>query len=345
MKTPFKGSKQIGRSFSISFKLLFRPVLYLTILLFAGAMGYHFLEGWSFFDSIYMTVITVTTVGFSEVHQLSNTGKMFTLGLIISGVFFYGIVINHIFKIFLEKRFQALMYEQKLFERINKLDNHFIICGGGRMAYAIGQELSRAGKKFIVIEMNPESPVSKAREREHVDWLVLERNALEEDSLREAKIEQAAGLFAVLTTDADNLFVVLSARQLNEKIYIETRISHESTRMKMHQAGANKVTSPYTSGGIQMARSMLQPNIDEFLEIFWGNSNLEFEMKMFDVVEGSEYEGMALKDTNFRKSGFIAIAIRHENGMLEFAPKSDLILQKGEQLVLLGQGKEFDIIQ
>lgn len=208
------------------------------------------------------------------------------------------------------------------------------------MALAIGRELERSNRPFVILETNAESPTMQMKKAGKADWLIIERDALLEESLQEVGIERAAGLAAVLPSDPDNLFVVLSARRLNPKLRIETRIAKESTRDKMLQAGANKVLSPYTAGGIQMARSLLQPDVDDFLEIVLDKSNYEFEMTVHPIKENDALEGHSLRDAGFRAKGFITIGIRLASGKLVFAPNPDIILHQGMEILLLASEME-----
>lgn len=308
-------------------------------LLTFGTLGYVLLEEYSVFEGIYMTVITVATVGFSEVRPLSDVGRAFTIFLILGGVLLLGLSINVIFQIILERSFRGFMETHILKERLKSIANHFIVCGGGRMALAICNELEKAGKEFIVLEKNSDSPVFKLVSGRHKEWLILEGDALSEETLAEARLDSAEGLFSVLPTDADNLFVVLSARRLSAKIWIETRISHETTRPKMLQAGANRVLSPYHVAGIQMARSMLRPQVDDFVEIFLGENNYEFEAKVLDIKAGDSRIGKILADCQFNEDGFTIVALKNADGNLNYAPSGVTPISAGMSVFLLGRGR------
>jgi len=294
------------------------------------------IEGWNLTDSVYMTIITITTVGFGEVYPLSDPGKWFTILLVISGVGFYGLAINVIVNNFLERNFKVIMEESKVKERLKNLRDHYIICGGGRMAFAMAEELSHNQVPFVIIENNMDAPVLKHQ----IEWIILKRDALLEETLVEAGIHRSKGLASVLPTDADNLFVVLSARSLNKELRIETRISHESSRNKMLQAGANKIISPYVIGGIQMARSFIEPDVDEFLDIMLDKSNYEFEMIVEHITVESEYRDKKIRDTNYRLNGFIIIGIKEPHGRFVFAPDPDLKLRTGFEVLLMGKAAE-----
>lgn len=319
---------------------LLSPALFLGALVLIGEAGYQIIEGWNSIDSAFMTLITISTVGFGEVHPLSDSGKIFTMFLIIGGVVFYGLALDGIFKILLGNRFRTFFEENRMRDKIKKLKNHFIICGGGRMALAIITELDRIGMAFVVLETNSESTVSKVKKLKKNDWLILERDALVEESLLEVSIDKAKGLATVLPTDADNLFVVLSARGLNSSLRIETRVAKENTRVKMLQAGADKVISPYAVGGMQMARSMLFPEVDDFLEIAINKANYEFPMISTVVKKGDKYDGVDLRNSGISYDGYICICIKSPEGKMLFAPPPETILEPGAELLLIGSGKE-----
>ena len=313
-----------------------KPFTYLIIMILFGTQGYRFVEDWSTLDSLYMTVITITTVGFGEVHRLSESGKIFTIFMVIGGVGFYGMAINVIFRTFLETSFRKMIAQNKLKDRIKRLDNHIVICGGGRMSLAIANELAANNQDFVVIENNEESVVSRSSS----DWVILHLDALLEESLITAGIERASGVAAVLPTDADNLFVVLSARRLSTKIRIETRISQESSRSKMLQAGADKVVSPYILGGMQMGKSFIEPGVDEFLDIILDKSNYEFEMTVYHVEPNNINIGKQVRETSFRDDGFLIIGVKDTEEGLSFAPDPDFIINSGHEILLMGPGKE-----
>jgi voltage-gated potassium channel len=313
-----------------------RPSLILFFLISIGTLGFVFIDNFQWINALFMTVITISTVGFEEVEPLSHYGKIFTIFLIFGGVGFYGYLINVIVKSFVEIRFKELMKTIKMKNTIENLKDHYIICGGGRMAYTIGVELEKAGKSFLFIENNPDSPVME----NYGKWLVINKNALLEETLIEARIEKAKGLASVLPTDADNLFVVLSARSLKKDIYIVTRIGFESTNAKMIQAGADKVVSPYTMGGTQIARSFISPEINDFLDIVMDKASYEFEFQIYKIKENDPLVDKYLKETQFREKGYIVISIKDHKGKLTFAPEADFQLKLGHEILLIGGAKK-----
>ncbi|MCX7632037.1 MAG: potassium channel protein [Turneriella sp.] len=321
-------------------KLFVLPATLLAILLIAGASGYTLIEDYPLFDAIYMTVISITTVGFSEIRPLSQAGRLFTIFLILGGVIFYGLGIHAIVQVIFRHSFRSFMREELTKEKIRSLKNHYIVCGGGRMAYAICTELARAGKDFVVVEKNPESVVARLVAEEKVPWLLVAEDALREDVLRDMNVGKARALFSVLPTDADNLFVVLTARSLNPQLWIETRIEQESSRSKMLLAGANRVLSPYHVAGIQMARSALKPQLDDVVEVFYGVRNYEFELKVRTITPESEYAGKKLGECRLGEQGFCVVALEKPDGSILYAPPADILLEPGTSVFFLGKSND-----
>ena len=320
--------------------LLLRPILFILTLLSLGTSGYMTLENWSFVDSFYMTVITVSTVGFSEVNPLDDSGKIFTVFVIFGGVIFYGISFHVMVQLFLENRFKEVYKREKMQKKIEKLKNHFVIAGGGRMAYSIAIEMERAKQPFVIIDSNKESVCALAiKNQKKPNWLLLNGDALLESTLREAKVTKASGLAVVLPTDSDNLFVVLSARSLNPKLKIDTRISNENNRIKMMQAGADKVLSPYTVGGMQMARSLVNPEVDSMLEVVMDQVNLDFDMQIHKVTKEDSFYNKSIQDSNIRNEGFIVIGIRKDGKHFEFAPTANTLLNENCEIFMLGSAR------
>jgi voltage-gated potassium channel len=319
------------------FLLLSRPMVFLLLLILTGSAGYILIENWSFVDSLYMTIITITTVGFGEVGRLSVNGKIFTMALICGGVVFYGFAINGVIRIFIERRFKGIIAEFRMKDKIKKLKNHYIICGGGRMGCAIAKVLEKSGKDFVIIESHPDSLIKKNEN----EWLVLMGDALQEETLIEARISHAAGIATVLSTDADNLFVVLSSRGINSSIWIETRISDESSKPKMIQAGANKVISPYDAGGSRIARSLINPEAN-LLRIFLGNENYDLILKVEKINPAHKYFGKTIADIELKERKYSVIGLKTPDGQIIFAPKHEMELRDGFELLMLEEEQEIE---
>ena len=297
-----------------------------------GTGGYHLIEGWNLLDSVYMTLITLTTVGFGETHPLSPAGQVFTIFLLMGGVLMYAFAINDFVHHLLKHNFKEFNQKMKMEKYISQLRNHFIIVGGGRMACVIGRHLETYSQPFVFIENSSNATLFQERP----DWPHLLKDALLDETLEEVGIEKAKGIACCLPTDADNLFVVLSARRLNPGLQIHTRIQYESSRMKMLQAGADHVISPNTLGGLQVARSFVHPDIESFLSVFRDTGLYEFDMKIEKMEPGSPRLGIKLREAKYREENYLVIGIKKSGGRMVFAPPADYILKENDEVFLLG---------
>ncbi|MCB1139243.1 MAG: NAD-binding protein [Leptospiraceae bacterium] len=313
-------------------KLFILPISILLILLTVGTAGYHFLEGWNLLDSVYMTLITLTTVGFGETHPLSPKGQVFTILLLMGGVLMYAFAINDFVHHLLNHNFREYTQKMKMEKYISNMKDHFIIVGGGRMACVIGRQLETFQEPFVFIEQSDSATLFQERP----DWPHILKDALLDETLEEAGIERARGLACCLPTDADNLFVVLSARRMKPDLQIQTRVQYESSRLKMLQAGADHVISPNTLGGLQVARSFVHPDIESFLSVFRDTGMYEFDMKVERIEEDSHRLGLALKEAKYREEKYLVIGIKKAGGRMVFAPPATYILKHGDEVFLLG---------
>jgi voltage-gated potassium channel len=310
-------------------------ILSVSLLIFInafGVAGYMIIEGWNFRDSLFMTVITITTVGYGEVHDLTPAGEIFTIVLLVVGVGIILYLLGTEAKLLLEGQLADLIGRKRLERKIRELRDHYIICGFGRMGKTIAKEFSSKDMDILIIEKN------SVPESEKGEFLILEGDANNEDVLKSAGIENAKGLISVLPTDAENLFLVLSARELNPNLFIVTRASEESSERKILRAGADRVVSPYYTGGIRIANSILKPAVVDFIEYATKTGNLELQLEEILLNEGSKLSGMTLEDTGIgRDMGVIIVAIKRQDGTMEFNPNSTSIINSGDTLVALGE--------
>lgn len=315
----------------------FRSKILLSVFLIifinaAGTVGYMMIEGWNFRDSLFMTVITITTVGYGEVHDLTPAGEIFTIVLLILGV---GIILYLLAtgaKIILEGELRDIIGRRRLEKRIKELKNHYIICGYGRMGRTVVKEFISKGVNFIIIEK------SAARIPEKEEHIFLEGDATSDEVLKNAGIERAKGLVSVLPTDAENLFVVLSARELNDNLLIVTRASEETSEIKILRAGADRVVSPYHAGGLKIANMILKPAVVDFIEFATKSGNLEIQMEEVVIKPDSRISGTPLLDTGIGKDlGIIIAAIKKPDGSMQFNPTSRTVLNAGDTLIALGE--------
>jgi voltage-gated potassium channel len=313
-------------------KKLFQ-VLSLVLLITAfGTIGYMVVEGWNFLDSLYMTVITISTTGYREVHDLSSKGMIFTIVLTVVGVGTTLIAFTTGARFILEGELRQIFGRKKLERKIKELKDHYIICGYGRMGNIIAKELKEEGVQFIVVEKDP------AALEEKKDVLVVMGDATRDHTLKEAGIDKACGLISVLPNDAENLFVVLSARGLNPNILIVARAMEEGSEQKLLRAGASKVVSPYLIGGLRMAHTVLKPTVVDFIEFTTKSGNIGLQMQEVTVQEGSILIGRSLEACTVGDDwGVIIVAIKQTTGETRFNPTHQSVIKAGDILIVLGE--------
>lgn len=308
-------------------------MMVLLALVSLGVTGYMTIEGWPFLDALYMTVITLGTVGFKEVHELSAYGKIFTICLIVFGVSVLGYIVGSLAQIMFEGQIQRIIGRKKVEKRIDSLKDHYIICGFGRIGQLISKEFAAKPIPFLVIEKHPE-----AHEKlHHEEYLHLRGDATEDETLLRAGIKRARGLISVVTSDSENVYITLTARGLNPDLYILARSGEEGSELKLKRAGANKVVSPYVIGGGRMAQAILRPNVVDFIEIATGREHLELQMEEIMIPGGSAFVGENLVSSGFRKeTGTIIVGIKKGSGKMVFNPDSHARLESGDTLIVLG---------
>jgi voltage-gated potassium channel len=320
---------------------LINPVFAIIGVIAFGTLGYVVIEKWSYFDALYMTVITLTTVGYHEVHELSQAGRVFSMVLILSGVgtMFYTFGVGA--KVLLEGELRDILGRKKLTKKIENLKNHYIICGYGRMGNIICREMLHGKAPFVIIEKSPELVSTM-----DADILSLQGDATQDSILKQAGIERAKGLISVLSSDSENLYVVLSARGLNPGLKIVARASEEGAESKLIRAGADNVVSPYYIGGLRIAHTLLKPAVVDFIEFATKSGNIELQMEEIKVKESSDIINRSLDGCGIRKEmGIIIVAIKRESGEMEFNPKSTSVIKKGDTLVAMGETRQLKALE
>ena len=313
-------------------KRLIFALIFITCVVIAGSAGYMLIEGWNCLDSLYMTVITIASVGYKEIHDLSPNGRIFTIILIISGVGSVTYALTTIAKIVVEGEIQEIFGRKRLEKKIKELKNHYIVCGYGRMGRIICRELKEKDIKFVVIEKRPDTFGTGE------ETLVLKGDATKDENLKEAGIEKAKGLISVLPTDAENLFVVLSARELNPKLFIVARAGEEGSEQKLLRAGADRVVSPYHIGGLRIAHTVLKPAVVDFIEFATKSGNIDLQMEEITVQHNSKLAGLTLDECGIgRDLGIIVVAIKKASGDMKFNPTFRTAIKAGDTLIALGE--------
>lgn len=309
-------------------------VLVFLLLVSGGTIGFMTIEKWGLLDSLYMTVITLGTVGFKEVHDLSDTGKIFTMGLIVVGVSVLGYVVGSLAQIMFEGQIQRVIGRKKVEKMIDKLAGHYIICGFGRIGSLICKEFTSKGLPFVVVEKQAEA-IEKLEEE---GYLHLKGDATLDETLLKAGISRAKGLISVVTSDTENVYITLTARGLNPDLYILARSGEEGSDIKLKRAGANKVVSPYIIGGSRMAQSILRPNVVDFIEIATGSEHMDLQMEEITIPAHSAFAGETLVSSGFRKEiGVIIVGIKKTHGKMIFNPHSQARIEGGDTLIILGE--------
>jgi voltage-gated potassium channel len=304
-----------------------------------GTAGYMLIQGWGFLDALYMTVITLTTVGYREVHPLSDRGLIFTIVLLVGGVGMVFYALTKGAQVILDLEFNQIFRRKRVEKAIRGLKGHYIVCGYGRMGKIIARELREEGVKFVVIEKTP-APY------EGGEVPVLKGDATRDEILSEAGIDRAAGLISVLPSDAENLFVVLSARGLNPNLLIVARANEEGSERKLLRAGATKVISPYHIGGLRMAQTVLKPTVVDFLEFATKSGNLELQMQEIQVQEKSKLIGLTLEECGIgRDLGVIIVAIKQPTGDTRFNPTFRSTVKTGDTLIALGERSKLRMVE
>ncbi len=306
----------------------------LLLLVTAGTAGYMAIEQWRFIDALYMTVITLGTVGFKEVHDLSDVGKVFTMILIVVGVSVLGYIVGSLAQIMFEGQIQRVMGRMKVEKMIEKLSDHYIICGFGRIGSLICKEFKANHLPFVVVEKSAET----AEKLDEEGYLHMKGDATLDETLLKAGIKKAKGLISVVTSDTENVYITLTARGLNPDLYILARSGEEGSDIKLKRAGANKVVSPYIIGGTRMAQSILRPNVVDFIEIATGSDHLDLQMEEITIPDHSAFAGETLVSSGFRKeTGVIIIGIKKSHGKMVFNPHSQAKIEGGDTLIVLGE--------
>ncbi|HUY91592.1 MAG TPA: potassium channel protein [Pirellulales bacterium] len=311
------------------------PVLLVSL----GTLGYYLIEGWSAFDSLYMTVTTLTTVGFQEVHPLSPAGRVFTMWLLLGGVFTLFYAATSVIGFVVGGQVQELLGSRRMERTLAEMNSHLIVCGYGRMGRLVCLEFSEQALHFVVIDKHAE-----ALERfESPHGVAVHGDAASDEILEQAGIRRARALISVVGSDADNLYITMSARLLNDRLFIVSRAEDERSEQKLLRAGANRVVSPYVIGGTRVAQAVLRPAVVDFLELATRTEHLELNIEETKLAADSELVGATLEASLLRREhGLIVVAIKKPSGEMVFNPPASTRLEAGDILIMLGGRPDLD---
>lgn len=313
-----------------------------VIVFIVGTFGYVLIEGWNAWDAFYMTAITVTTVGYREVHELSRAGQVWTTIVLLTGVATLFYTASIVMALVVEGGLHTHLKSRWFNRMLHDIENHFIICGYGRIGSIIAEEFRKQGVPYVVIERDSER-VQEALEQ---GGLAVEADASREDVLLKVGIHRARGLIAAVGTDAENVYTVLSARVVNPGLFIIARVESEDAEAKLRRAGADRVISPYQLGGIQMAATALRPAVVDFMRLATTSDRLDLAAEQVEIRRGAPFVGQTLREANFRQAfGVIVVAIKRADGGMQFNPEPDDRLHEGDQLVALGNAVQLKALE
>ncbi|MFW5734593.1 MAG: potassium channel family protein [Oceanidesulfovibrio sp.] len=321
---------------------VFGPILMGSLVLMAifvlAIVFYMRMEGWTFWDSFYMTVITLSTVGFQEVQPLSVAGRLFTSMLILAGVGSFAFMAGSVAQLLVEGKINELLGRRRVQKTIDKLSDHYIVCGYGRIGAIVSREISHDGRPLVVIENDPDTLDMLDKE----GLLYIAGDATSDEVLLAAGLERASCLITALTQEASNVYVVLTARQLNPTITIISRADNERHINRLEMAGANRVVLPHTIGGVRMAQSALRPTVTSFLEIAV-RGGIDLQMEELHVSKDSTLVGKDLIESRVRQDyNLIIIAIKKSDGTMQFNPTPKYIIEAGDTLLAIGNQENLE---
>lgn len=326
----------------LALRLLLFPLAVLGLLLTGGTLGYRLVGGWDWLDALYMTVITITTVGFHEVQPLGTSGRLFTMALALGGVFTAFYAAAEFIRAVVTGEIRTVFGRQRMENLLSQLHDHLVVCGFGRMGRLVCEEFSAAGLPFVVVDRDPR--VLEDFSMPH--GIPLPGDATADEVLKRAGVDRARALVTAAASDADNLYVSMSARFLNEKLFIVARAESEGAERKLLRAGASRVVSPYSIGGHRVAQAVLRPNAMEFLELATRSAHLELQIEETELGAGSPLVGASLKTSPVRSElGIIVVAIKKPDGKMLFNPLPETVLEARDVLITLGHRLQLDRLE
>lgn len=325
------------------YKQIYKVIAAFFAIITIGVIGLMVIEGWPFRDALYMAVITVSTVGYEEIHPLSHAGEIFIIIYIVIGVGTFLYIITKMAEYIIMGHLQGVLGRKKMQKSIDRLKEHYIICGFGRVGQQVARELERERVEFVVIDNNGEA-IERCRE---LGYLHVEGNASDDDVLKEAGISKAKGLVAALDSDAENVYAVLSAKNLREDVYVVARASSDEAEHKLLRAHADRVISPYSIGGRHLASMLVRPNVVEFLDVVMHSEETKLYMEEIEVRKGSPFAGLSVGEAKARcisGGNILAIKKAGEKKVLP-SPEAGVVINEGDLLIAMGTREQLDELE
>jgi voltage-gated potassium channel len=319
----------------------FRPALVAgvpALLVVIGTVGYVLIERWTWFDALYMSVITLMTIGYGEVHELDRAGRAFTMVLALLGATTLAASATYVLQFVIGGELNKTFGRQRMQRALDSVRDHVIVCGYGRVGRRVVADLAESGVPVVVVDQD------EARLRDCTLWLA--GDVTEDDTLKRAGIAHARALIAAVPSDADNLYVTMSARLLNTTLTIVARAESEGTEEKLLRAGATRVISPTAIGGQRVVQAVLRPAVLDFIDLATKSQHLELQMEQAMVQKGSKLDGVTVGDASLReRCDVLVVAIQRADGKMHFNPPPEARMGHGERLVVLGNRKSLDKLE
>jgi voltage-gated potassium channel len=318
---------------------MWKPVALILIIILIGTVGFHFIENLSFLDSLYMTIITIFTVGFREVNEpLTPLGQVFTIFVILGGVGTAVFVFSKIMELVYEGTINKIWRRKKMDKKIKGLKDHYIICGHGRMGHIVRERLEEENLPFVIIDSDEEK-LESIKENQSCLW--IEGDATQEDVLLQAGIKKAKALAALLPSDADNLYLVLTVKLIHPSLFVLSKALDEEAEKKILQIGANKVVSPYKVSGLKIAQGLIRPTLVDFMDLIIRRSELSLSVEEFVVRKDSKIIGKDIAECDIRRrANVIVVAIKKPGRDIEFNPSPKIKIEIGDILLVLGNRED-----
>jgi voltage-gated potassium channel len=308
----------------------------LVSAMLTGTVGFFLVEGWPLFDAFYMALMTLTTVGYGEVHPLSFYGRVFASFLMLVGVATVFVSFAILGDTLLRLELADYFGHRRRTRMLQHIAGHYIVCGAGRVGRSVVLELLRGGAQVVLVD----NEAARVKWGEALGIVTLTADASKDETLRQARIDTAAGLVSAISSDAENVYVTLSAKVLNPSLHIAVRASDEQAEEKLQRAGATTVLTPYTYIGNRLAQSLLRPHVVSFLDVAsaFGRTDLDLEIEQLPVAPGSFLSSKTLENAQLARSyGVIVLAVRRQSGTMQFNPQADVRLEAGDVLIAMGE--------